>query len=251
MKNLVEIGSLTARNGFKNEQDVIDVFNDWENSQLAQDWLCAMNYVIRDIESVHAEKIVGKYKGDIQVQVKVTIQLRSLVDCQNISIKLVSNPTGFNQVDKRWLKDYQALWNMPNDVYKVLQYFTGERSPYREDTKDKRRMFLHEMEEKERNIVLKWFDINKSLVVCDVLKGRGQFSAEWMLVTQKIGTKLKWALKPMNEVMNFYLQGGVKMSPKGSIRLGRITVQRKGGDGGRDTAKMLQFKINPVEMFEL
>ena len=26
-------------------------------------------------------------------------------------------------------------------------------------------------------------------------------------------------------------------------------MQRKGGDAGRDTAKMLQFKINPVELF--
>jgi hypothetical protein len=27
-------------------------------------------------------------------------------------------------------------------------------------------------------------------------------------------------------------------------------MQRKGGDNGRDTAKMLQFKINPVELFD-
>jgi hypothetical protein len=27
-------------------------------------------------------------------------------------------------------------------------------------------------------------------------------------------------------------------------------VQRKGGDGGRETAKMLQFKINPALLFE-
>ncbi|MFC1932067.1 hypothetical protein ACFLXU_00335 [Chloroflexota bacterium] len=26
-------------------------------------------------------------------------------------------------------------------------------------------------------------------------------------------------------------------------------MQRKGGDGGRETSKMLQFKINPVELF--
>ncbi len=31
---------------------------------------------------------------------------------------------------------------------------------------------------------------------------------------------------------------------------GRITMQRKGGDGGRDTAKMLQFKINPALLFD-
>ncbi|MCF6181220.1 hypothetical protein [Lutibacter sp.] len=26
-------------------------------------------------------------------------------------------------------------------------------------------------------------------------------------------------------------------------------MQRKGGDGGRKTAQMLQFKINPAELF--
>ena len=28
-------------------------------------------------------------------------------------------------------------------------------------------------------------------------------------------------------------------------------MQRKGGDGGRKTSKMLQFKINPAELFEI
>jgi len=27
-------------------------------------------------------------------------------------------------------------------------------------------------------------------------------------------------------------------------------MQRKGGDGGRHTANMLQFKLNPAELFE-
>jgi hypothetical protein len=29
-----------------------------------------------------------------------------------------------------------------------------------------------------------------------------------------------------------------------------MDMQRKGGDGGRKTAQMLQFKINPAELFE-
>ena len=32
----------------------------------------------------------------------------------------------------------------------------------------------------------------------------------------------------------------------GNLKIGRVTMQRKGGDGGRETAKMLQFKINPA-----
>ena len=35
-----------------------------------------------------------------------------------------------------------------------------------------------------------------------------------------------------------------------SLKIGKIGMQRKGGDGGRDTAKMLQFKVNPVELFD-
>lgn len=37
---------------------------------------------------------------------------------------------------------------------------------------------------------------------------------------------------------------------KRKLKLGRVTVQRKGGDGGRKTANMLQFKVNPTELFD-
>ena len=65
---------------------------------------------------------------------------------------------------------------------------------------------------------------------------------------KKEKSEVKWILKPINEVINFY-SGNVEFSPQGSLKIGKITMQRKGGDGGRDTAKMLQFKINPCELF--
>ncbi len=127
--NLKELGSQTAKAGFQNEHDVINVFNAWETSELAQKWLIAMNYKIDEIEYVIAEQITGQYKADIQVQ--VTIKLKKNVDYQNIQVKLVSNKKGFNQIDKRWLKKYQELWSIPQDTLKILQYFTGEISPYK------------------------------------------------------------------------------------------------------------------------
>ena len=102
--DLVQLGSSTAKAGLKNEEDVINIFNNWKNSRLAQDWLIAMNYSLKDIEFVKAEKIKGSFKADIQLQIKITIKLKSLIDCQNIQIKLVRNERGYNQVDKRWLK---------------------------------------------------------------------------------------------------------------------------------------------------
>ena len=57
-------------------------------------------------------------------------------------------------------------------------------------------------------------------------------------------------LRPMNYCMNFFGNGEVEITGRGNFHIGRITMQRKGGDNGRDTAKMLQFKINPAELFD-
>jgi hypothetical protein len=51
--------------------------------------------------------------------------------------------------------------------------------------------------------------------------------------------------------LQHYSHGNVRISPKGSIIIGEITMQRKGGDGGRRSANMLQFKIDPTEIFKI
>ena len=56
LKQLVALGSKTAKGGFTNEQDVIDRFNDWKTDKVAQEWLAEMNYKIDDIEFVKASK---------------------------------------------------------------------------------------------------------------------------------------------------------------------------------------------------
>ncbi len=81
------------------------------------------------------------------------------------------------------------------------------------------------------------------------MKGRGKFSAEWMLVAQKLKNSTRWTLKPMNYCLNFFGNGDVKITPRGNFKIAKITMQRKGGDAGRKTAQMLQFKINPAELF--
>ncbi len=247
MKNLVSRGSQTAKNGFKNEKEVADKFNHWEIDTEARQWLLIMKYDLNDIEYVKAVVLSG-YKADINVQVQV--KLKSAINTENIQVKLVSNKKGFNQVDKRWLEHYKEMWQIPNNVYEILQYFTGEKTPYKSNTKDSRRMFLNEMEQDKQDVVIDWFAQNKTLILSDVIKGRGQFSAEWVLVAQKIEKNSRWVLKNINEVLQYYADGEVKVSPRGSITLGQVLVQRKGGDGGRDTAKMLQFKLDPTKLFE-
>lgn len=199
---LRELGSKTAKNGFKNEHLVINKFNNWQKDNMAQNWLKTMGYKISEIEYVKAVKITGSYKADIQVQIQVTVKLKEEFDCQNISIKLVSNLQGFNQIDKRWIDKYIELWSMEEQVSSLLKFYTGEKAPYKKDTRDLRRMFANEFSQQEQNTVLEFLKNNKTIILTDIIKGRGKFSAEWFLVIYKDCEK--WVLKPINFVLNYY-----------------------------------------------
>lgn len=246
--NPVERGSQTAKDGFRNESDVVGKFNNWESDKDAQEWLILMKYTLSEIEYVEAVKISG-YKTDVQVQ--VTIKLKKAIDVENLQVKLVSNQKGFNQIDKRWVDKYTEMWNLPSHVVSILKRYTGEEEPTIENPKDKRRMFANEFTELEQKDIIKWLKENQSLIVSDILKGEGKFAAEWMLVAQKVEKNARWILKPMNFCMNYFGNGEIEITKRGNFKIGRITMQRKGGDGGRDTAKMLQFKINPSELFDI
>ncbi len=249
--DMVALGSRTAKGGFRNERDVINRFNKWKTNETAREWLAAMSYKVSDIEYVKATKVRGHYKADIQVRIRIVIKLKSQEDLRNLQVKLVSNPQGFNQIDKRWVDKYVELWNISPDITKLLKSFTGEIKPKASrKLKDNRRMLLSEMSEEDQNKIVRFFEDNKILIVADLLKGRGEFSADWMLVILKVGKNASWVLKSINEAMNILGGGDIRITEKGSLKIGKITMQRKGGDGGRDTAKMLQFKINPVELFK-
>ena len=79
--NLEERGSQTAKDGFKNEDDIVRKFNDWKKDKDAQAWLTLMKYRLSEIDYVEAVKISG-YKTDVQIQ--VTIKLKKLIDVENL-----------------------------------------------------------------------------------------------------------------------------------------------------------------------
>lgn len=236
-------GSIIAAGGFDVEDLVVNKLNDWKQDQDSQKWLLVMGYDLAKIEKVLAIKIIGSFKADVQIQ--VNIFLKDLVEIQNISVKLVSNEIGFNQIDKREVDNYAELWNWSPFLVATIKKFTGKIPP---------RTYFIEMSELEQKEVINWFRDNKILVLCDIFKGRGKYVAEWMLVYQKLssGELLNsWVLKNINEVINFYGQGEVEITKKGNLKIGKVVIQRKGGDGGKESANMLQFKINPLLLFDL
>ena len=198
-------------------------------------------------------------KTDVQVQIRLIIRVNNALKVENLSLKKANSDADYNQVDKRWVDSYKEMWGFNNEIALALKLFTGEIPPslYTEMLKvsisqlrDSRRAFLTELRDEIVQKIVSFFTRNKILVVSDILKGRGGFAADWMLVTRydKKNDTTTWILKDINTAMNFFGQGDVRVSLKGSLYIGRITMQRKGGTP--DPTK-LQFKIKPCDLFKL
>jgi len=271
-----EMGSKTAKGGFANEKAICSKFNNWKTDNEAQIWLKIMGYNPKEIDSVEAIQIPMRMKKEdvenlgikekfeelmkfkkADAQIRIVIIIGKIIKVENLSLKKANSDADYNQVDKRWVDTYKEIWKFNDEIAFGLKLFTGEIDPFSypeiikgKTLRDKRRMFLDELPEELREKIIKFFSVNKILVVSDILKGRGGLSANWMLVTRynKNDDTTTWILKDINMAMNFFGSGNVEISPRGSLYIGRITMQRKGGTP--DPTK-LQFKIKPCELFRL
>jgi len=275
--NKTELGSKTAKGGFANEKAICKKFNAWKKDKEAQDWLKIMGYNIKKLDSVKATKVPTKIKkSDLtkfglneeqytqfvrfkkaDAQIRIIIKIGNILKIENLSLKKANSDADYNQIDKRTVDFYQEMWRFDNEIALWLKLFTGEVLPKSQKKligkvkpKDKRRLFLTEMPEVIQKKIIQFFKENKILVVSDVIKGRGGLSADWMLVTRlnKQEKTTTWILKDINTVMNFFGSDDVEISPRGSLHIGKITMQRKGGTP--DPTK-LQFKIKPCQLFKL
>ena len=247
-----EFGSKTAKGWFRNEDEVVIKFNNRKDDTIAQEWLVALWYSIIDIEYVKAEKIPWHHKADVQVKIELSIKLKSVIECENLQVKLVSNGRGYNQIDKRRADTYQEMRNIPNDVLDILKRFCWELKPTINNPKDERRMFLHEFSQEEQIKVTNFFEENKMLIVSDIIKGNWPFSADWYLIINMIKDEdiyNRWVYD-INYVMNFFAKWDVQISSRWSLKIWSITLQRKGWDNWRKTANMLQFKLDPTKILE-
>lgn len=241
----IERGSTTAKNGFRNEEDIRDRFNNWKDDPVAQSWLVAMNYDAGSIHTLSATTLHG-YKADVEVSIGTESGQRT----ERLSIKLVSNANGFNQIDKRWLASYAEMWDMPHEVVNALQRFVGETPPLA-GSRTAGRMYLNELDQASQRAVIEFFSQHKARIVSDLLTGDGEHAADWLMVTSKASDPPTWLIRSADDAVRFFGQGPVELTRAGNLKIGRISMQRKGGDNGRETAKMLQFKINPLQLFDM
>ncbi len=245
-----ERGSRTAKGGFDNEDDVVEKFNSWPNDLHSRDWIIELGFVSKEVKSVNARKVVGQFKADVRVE----IDGPAFKECNSIGlqVKLVTSEASFNQIDKRWVDKYVEMWNIPPNVSKTLKRFTGEIKPLAGKGRNAKRLLISEFSSAERHDLISFFEVNKEIVLTDLFRGRGENTADFVLVVRKTSdSQYQWGLRPIRDVIALMSQGPVQVSPRGSLQIGKVLMQRKGGDNGRDTANMLQFKIDPSILLPL
>ncbi len=234
-----------ASGGFRNEDWVAGEFNGWEHSHWGSCWLAAMGHG-------HPTKVCAQTTRDMGFFYKADVLVLADNHAEWVSVKKFN--ISFNQIDKRWVSEFAELWNMPRDVTDAFRMYCGEEGYQPGDDsgthRDARRYMMDELDQSSREAVLKFLNKNKKRIIRDVIAGRGRASARWMLlVEEKQNMRWRSAMLPIDTVVS-YCMGDASITNRGNLRLGKVTIQRKGGDNGRKTAQMLQFKFSPRDLFE-
>ena len=257
------MASKAARRGLKAEDRIIGAIN--TNDEVGKKIIKA----IRDLSglrlaSYSAFKCPPRAKADIAI----TSNGRHIL----ISAKEFDIDIGFdyNHVERKYVDFYAQKWSIPKDVCIALKKFVGEvdtkGNPISiEELKSeaellgmspgklskRRRTFLNQMNHRTIENVKGFFDENKMKILKDVFIG--DEAVEFFFIVKRQGGLAYYYVLPTKDVLDIYGKGDVRITPRGSLLIGRVELQRKSGDswtarGWVDTsASQLQFKIKPSE----
>lgn len=257
-KRLLELGekmangSSIAKSGFKAEQILTDFLNSPDGPDcLSLHNICPKN----EIKNIKAERLVGRKKTDVRVSIEKTNG-----EVMKINLSVKKSTADFSQLERGDLEKYRQLLNMPDKVYNLLKFFLGKSLPSGYDSsktfRETHRLFLDELTDEDQKSIIDFFDSIKKDLIHNAFLGTDPESRPHFLVTinkeDPIQSDFKEAkFTAAEKAITIALDTGkVLLSPRGSLKIGKITLQRKGGDGGKPKACDIQIKFNPSDYHE-
>jgi hypothetical protein len=255
------LASKAARRGLRAEDRIIDAINDMD--ELGKK-------LIENIEGLTGFKCLSwsAQKGPTRAKADV------IVTCNGkrilISIKEFDVKADYNHVERNYVDFYAGKWSMSQDVYTALKRFVGEvdgkGNPISIETLEreaellntspgklskKRRTLLNQLSPQTREIIKDFFRSNKTRILKEIFID--DENVEFFVIVKRQGNVAYYYLVPTKDVLDIYSSGDVVITPRGSLQIGNVVLQRKSGnhrtDGGwaDAAASQLQFKIRPSE----
>ena len=231
-------GSATAKGGFLMEHHVCEKLENYETDKDSPIWIKEFG-----IDNVTFLKVtpVSKQKYDIILEINDKIFY-----CQ---IKSFTNKGINNQIDKRWVvkpttsrdstRDYKSLFNLPDNIVKILELFTGVTG---------KRKKITELSEIDRNTLVDYFDSNKTVIIDTIFKGVDDIKPTHYIVVQIINNTYNYKILSIEEVIS-RVTGPITITTRGNLKTGEILVKRNGGKKSNgEAAGMLQYQFNPIRL---
>lgn len=239
-KNSVsDVHANAAKRGFRAERLLIDHINQRDKQT---EWVVETAVGRVGYGNITAEKPGPRDKPDL-------LLLEQRVVCAGISLKTYGPGVSSNQVFRTPVEQYEREWDVPRDIAAIIRNFIGIGDSVA-------RVFFDEVGVDEASSVTKFFHQIQPHVVSSILAGKAgaALRADWMMLHEaadeawheRVGNRDFWRLYPMSTVIDVCCSEAPAITSEGGLRLGLgLTMQRKGGDGGRASANDLQFKMSP------
>ena len=138
----------------------------------------------KNIPLVQYDELQTFKKADILVQIELFSKIS--IFTHKISCKKADQSANYNQLDKRKVSKYKSFWDFDEDIKYGLELFTGEMKAEEIKSKKNNRLFMNEIPQFYIKKIFDFFNINKKVIISDIIRGRGFFATDWMLVTRKV-----------------------------------------------------------------
>ena len=253
------MAAIAARRGIRTQNRIINAIN--KRDKLGEEIIKFIkNSLGLEFQKCHAEHGEMGKKADVKISCDDTLIL--------ISVKEFDVRADYNHIERNFVDIYAQRWKMPSDVYEALKLYVGEvdqngnpisienlereaehlnTSPGR--LSKRRRKLLNQMDKQKIEAIKKFFKENKQKILKEAFLGEEDI--KFFIIAKRDAGKVCYYILPAEKVLSVYESGGIEITRRGNLKVGEVTLQRKGGDhrtarGWRNrSASQLQFKIRP------
>ena len=231
-----------ARNGREAEKILTNYIQSHEDSTA---WI-AEDIGLYSYARTSAELRAGSEKPDVVLR-----DLEKGKDYAFISLKCCKHfDTAFNQIKRCSVMKFREEFGVPEEVITIFKKYT----------EDKKKLLQGNYSQKELALLLEFLNANRRALLASAFTGKNkQLKANWLLLHQwtppdwrkNIARKDRSVLISMQDILSLFSKINASFTKRGTITFGAgVTLQRKGGDKGKESANDLQFKLRIKPMLE-
>ncbi|MBE6895699.1 MAG: DNA (cytosine-5-)-methyltransferase [Ruminococcaceae bacterium] len=172
----LEMCSGTYEKTISTKKRFVSVLCDYENCEASRKWLSVIGEEPENIDFIKADPI----RNDSPITVYIKQKGKRIANISKIGFYSLSGKMRTSIIEKRPLCELSAEWNMPEDVYTLLDLNVNKKVKFKD------------MAEHERETVRSWFFENRFLVVSDIICGRDGSARDFMFFSHKSDKKTEW-----------------------------------------------------------